>query len=112
MNNRPLLIVKYQVDPAQEEAFCKWYEAYLERFMARVPEMVTGRRVVTEKNGIREYMSIYEIESPEKVDAAMAHIGQDTPERIKDSEEWHDWVENAMYYCTDAVWDQLQLIER
>ena len=112
MKNRPLLVLQYQVHPEQEKAFNEWYEAYMKRFMARVPEMVTGRRVVTEHNGIKKFMSIYEIESPEKVAAAMANIGQDTPERIADSAQWHEWENIAMSSLTDAVWEQLQLEER
>ncbi len=112
MKNRPLLVLRYQVNPENEEAFEQWYQAYMKRFMSRVPEMVTGRRVVTERNGIKEYLSIYEIESPEKVEAALANIVQDTPERIKDSAEWHEWEHTTLSSLNDAVYYQLQFEER
>ena len=110
--NRPLLILHYQVNPANEAAFEEWYSAYMKRFMKRVPEMVTGRRVVSEQNGMKEFLTIYEIESPEKVAQAMANIMQDTPERIKDSGEWHEWEKTTLSSLRDAVYTQLQYEDR
>lgn len=109
---RPLLVLTYQVHPEHEAAFNEWYEAYMKRFMKRVPEMVTGRRVVTERNGVKQFLTIYEIESPEKVASAMANIMQDTPERIKDSEEWHEWEHTTLSMLNDAVYNVLQYEER
>lgn len=111
-HNRPLLMVRYRIHPDYEDKFLEWYESYMARFMERVPEMVSGRRVMTERNGIREYFSIYEIESPDKTESALKNIMQDTEERIKDSAEWHDWVEIALSECEDNVYEQIQLIER
>jgi hypothetical protein len=105
---RPLLILKYQVDPKQEKAFNEWYAAYMTRFMSRVPEMRYGVRYEAAKNGIKQFFSIYEIESEEAVPRAMANIVQDTPERIKDSEKWHEWEHSALSYLDDAVFHCLQ----
>lgn len=109
---RPMLILKYQVDPKHEAAFDEWYASYMDRFMARVPEMVTGARFVAETNGIKHFLSVYEIESEDKIEAAMANIVQDTPERIKDSEEWHHWEHIALSSLDDAVFTCMQLEDK
>ena len=108
---RPLLILKYHVKPEDEAAFNAWYDSYMGRFLGRVPECLNGRRVVCERNGVKEFMSIYEIESAAVVEQMFKNIGQDTPQRIKDSGEWHEWEHHTLSSLEDGVYYTIQYAE-
>jgi len=102
--SKPLLIIRFNIKAEKEKEFNEWYNAYIPRFMKQVPEIVSAKRVVSINGGQKEYMSIYEIESEEKIEVALKKISGDDPNRKKDSAEWHEWEECCLSNIYDGVY--------
>ncbi len=52
-----------------------------------------------ERKGVKEYYTIYEIESEDKIEACMANI--------PDTQEWKDWVESSVTHLDNGVFKEI-----
>ncbi|MGE0827822.1 MAG: hypothetical protein AB7O04_00525 [Hyphomonadaceae bacterium] len=63
-NQRGLLLVMIDVDPAHEEEFNRWYEEEHLPERRACPGFLTARRFVA-VDGAPKYLAIYDLESPD-----------------------------------------------
>lgn len=96
MSKKPLFIVRYNVDPKYEEEFNEYYNKKIPRILKEVPEMISGKRLVIDRKGIKEYYTIYEIESEDKIESCLANI--------PDTQEWKNWAELAVSNLQNGVY--------
>ncbi len=96
MKKKPMLIIRMNVDPKYDEEFNKYYNGKMAKFMEQVPLLVSSRRSVCERKGIKEYITIYEIESEDKIEECLASI--------PDTKEWAEWEEKAVSNLVKGVY--------
>lgn len=96
MSKKPLFIIRYNLDPEKEKEFNEYYNKKIPRILKQVPEMISGKRLVMERKGIKEYYTIYEIESEDKIESCLANI--------PDTQEWKDWAELAVSNLQNGVY--------
>lgn len=99
MSRKPLLIVRYNVNPDHDKKFNEYYNKKIPRILEAVPEIISGKRLVMERKGVKEYYTIYEIESEDKIEACMANI--------PDTQEWKDWVESSVAHLDNGVFKEI-----
>lgn len=95
MSKKPLFIVRYNVNPDYDEEFNEYYNEKITKILEVVPEIISGKRLVMERKGIKEYYTIYEIESEDKIESCLANI--------PDTQEWKDWVESSVTHLDNGV---------
>ena len=95
MSKKPLFIVKYNVNPNHDKEFNEYYNEKIPKILKAVPEIISGKRLVMDRKGIKEYYTIYEIESEDKIESCLANI--------PDTQEWKDWVESSVTHLDNGV---------
>ncbi len=97
------LVVWLNVDPAQEEAFTKWYqEDYIPRFVKQIPGITHVSRWSIP--GTQTHMTIYDL-APETSQAALLEALKD-PARQADREEWNEWEHAYLSDFRDGFFEQ------
>ena len=82
------LVVWLQVEPAQEQAFNRWYqEDYIPRFVQQIPGIASVSR--WRLPGTTTYLTIYDLEDHVILEALQQALRN--PARNADREEWHRW---------------------
>jgi hypothetical protein len=85
---RALLIVQVAVDAAVEDAWNHWYDSVHLPAILACPYFETGARYVNEEGGNRQYLTVYQLSSPEAVateDFARARGWGEFKERVRAS---------------------------
>ncbi len=95
MNARPLLLVRLRVDPAQEEAFNRWYHHdYLDTLAPLAPLFTRITRYVSRNGDDRVYLTVYEIRDEASIEQALAVF--DRPDRQDHRRQWKAWEQRAV----------------
>jgi hypothetical protein len=54
-----------RIDPEVEDEWNRWYDTVHVPEMTTCPGWLSGTRYVTEENGVRRYVCLYELDGPE-----------------------------------------------
>ena len=95
MPKRPMFVVRLRVDPAQEQAFTRWYHnEYLDPLLPTAPLFVSCRRYVSGEGADKVFFTVYEIKDEASIDEALAVFDQ--PHRQESRRQWKEWEQRAV----------------
>ncbi len=102
MTTHPYFIVRFRVDPKDEEAFNQWYNhEYLDTLKPIAPLFTKCYRLVGDEEGDRVYMTIYEIKDEASIEEAVAAF--DRPGREQYGRQWQVWEKKGIKDMDDHI---------
>lgn len=103
-----LAILTFTVKDEVEKEFNTWYDGYLTKILNQVPEFKTAARYIS-GTGEKNYSTVYTLESADAIKVAKIHLS--SPQREKDVQEWHEWVEKGLSNVTWDIYEEVYEVE-